>query len=369
MTSQTSETTVSSSRLSGAGQDMELMPLALQRMHHTICLPPCFQEDIPQPLASLPLPLPYVPEDANQTLARVIEEPMPSPRLPVPKPSTSRTRMCRLNSPHNTFQVFWHYYAEEFPSHNPDEGLLLAHFSDIDTSPYAPYPNKSSFLLRKWFWRDGVQKSWNDFNALLQVLKDPDFSLDDIWEMQWHSLNKRLGDSDKSKVPSSNVDTGWIQEFISLMIPFHRQMASSRNKIFEAGTFHHQSIVLVIREPLAGADGHHFHYEPYELHWQLRLKDLPIWGFGELYTSLEFHCIHQELQNSPPEPGCDLPSIVVGLMFTSDATQFTQFSDAKLWPIYLFFGNDPKYQQCKPSCHLCNYIAYLQTVCPFPISK
>jgi len=49
-------------------------------------------------------------------------------------------------------------------------------------------------------------------------------------------------------------------------------------------------------------------------------------------------------------------------MFWSDATHLTNFSDAKLWPLYLFFGGDSKYLRCKPSCHLCEHIAYFQTV-------
>lgn len=252
--------------------------------------------------------------------------------------------------------------------HDPDEGLPLLHFSDISqqTTPYSPYPNKSSFLLGEWFWQNGAQKSVKDFNALLHVLKDPDFSLDDIQETQWNSLNKQLGNSNECEAPwSSDVDAGWIEESISLTVPFHKRLANPGNKVFEAGTFHRRSIVSVIRERLAGADGHHFHYEPYELHWQPRLEESPIRVFGELYTSPEFHRVHQDLQNSPPEPGCDKPRVVVGLMFASDVTHLTQFGDAKLWPVYMYFGNDSKYRRCKPSCYLCNHIAYLQKVRPF----
>ena len=79
-----------------------------------------------------------------------------------------------------------------------------------------------------------------------------------------------------------------------------------------------------------GTDGCHFHYEPYELYWQPHLEDPPIRVFRELYTTREFHCVHQELQNSPPEPDCNLPHVAVSLMFTLDVTQLTQFGDAKL---------------------------------------
>ena len=341
------------------GQDQEVLPLAQRRTRRTIRLPHRFRDDIPQPLASLPPQQPTLPEDVDATLAGTIEE----------EPSVSRPRMRPLDSPHNVFQIFRRYNAVKFPSHDPDEGLPLAQFSNIqttDTSFYSPYPNKSSFLLGEWFWRDGAQKSVKDFNALLQVLKDPEFSLDDIQGTRWPSLNKRLGGSDQIKTP---LDAGWMQESISLVVPFYKTLPGKGNHKFEAGSFHRRSIVSVIRERLASADGQHFHFEPYELHWQPRLGDPPIRVFGELYTSPEFLRAHEELQSCPPEPGCDLPRVVVGLMFASDVTHLTQFGDVKLWPVYMYFGNDSKYRRCKPSCHLCNHIAYLQKVVLFEFIK
>ena len=327
------------------------MPIAQRRSRRTIRLPPRFRQDVPQPLASLPPQQLGLSADANSTPA---SSALADPAQPGKSP---------LDSLHNIFHVFRRYHALEFPSHDPDEGLPLAHFSDIDTPLYAPYPNKSSFLLGEWFWREGAQKSLKDFNALLQVLKDPDFSVEDIKDTRWRFLHKQLGDPDEDKVPwLSDVDAGWKEESISLKIPFHKQHKNPGNKMFEAGIFHRRSIVSIIRERLAGADACHFHYEPYELYWQPRLGDPPIRVFGELYTSREFHCVHRELQNSPREPDCNLPHVVVGLMFASDVTQLAQFGDAKLWPVYMFFGNDSKYRRCRPSCHLCNHIAYLQAV-------
>ena len=73
--------------------------------------------------------------------------------------------------------------------------------------------------------------------------------------------------------------------------------------------------------------------------------------------------MHHEVQNSIREPGCDLPRVVLGLIFASDGTQLTTFSDAKLWPVYLMFGNESKDQRSKPSCHAFEHVAYLETVC------
>ena len=57
-----------------------------------------------------------------------------------------------------------------------------------------------------------------------------------------------------------------------------------------------------------------------------------------------------------------------GLMFSSDSTQLTAFSSAKLWPIYLTFGNESlaKNRRSKLSCQAFECIAYLETVCEVP---
>jgi hypothetical protein len=119
----------------------------------------------------------------------------------------------------------------------------------------------------------------------------------------------------------------------------------------------------VIREKISGLNHSNlFHFQPYELLWQKSLDGDTIRVQSELYTSPEFIEAHQELQNSPPEPNCDLPRVVVALMFWSDATQLTSFGNTQLWPLYLSFGNDSKYLRCKPRCHLCEHVAYFQKV-------
>jgi hypothetical protein len=81
-----------------------------------------------------------------------------------------------------------------------------------------------------------------------------------------------------------------------------------------------------------------------------------------MYTSPAFAEAHRELQNSSPEPDCDLPWVVMALMFWSDGTQLTSFGSAQLWPCYLSFGNESKYCWCKPTHHLFNHVAYFQAV-------
>ncbi|KIK13776.1 hypothetical protein PISMIDRAFT_75561, partial [Pisolithus microcarpus 441] len=103
-----------------------------------------------------------------------------------------------------------------------------------------------------------------------------------------------------------------------------------------------------------------FRFKPYELCWHPSHKENDIGVHGELFTSWAFLEAHQTLQESPLQPECNLLCRVVALMFWSDATQLTTFSNAKLWPLYIYFGNDSKYERCQPSANLCSHMAYFQ---------
>jgi hypothetical protein len=132
---------------------------------------------------------------------------------------------------------------------------------------------------------------------------------------------------------------------------------------YTVGDLYPQSLVSVIREKLANPhDDSHFHYEPFELFWTPPNADQDTHIHGELYTSPAFLDAHRELQESPGEPGCNLPTFIVAMMFWSDATHLTSFGSAKLHPCYLYFGNESKYCWCRPSCNLCNHVAYFQAV-------
>jgi hypothetical protein len=151
---------------------------------------------------------------------------------------------------------------------------------------------------------------------------------------------------------------------VEIQVPFHSRSANPGLQTYTFRNFYHRSIVSIIKEKLTnGHEFQHFHLEPFELHWQPEQSTKPSRVYGELYTSPEFIAAHQTLQNSPPEPSCTLPRYIVALMFASDAANLTTFGEAKIWPLYMFFGNDSKYRRCKPSLHLCDHVAYFQKVC------
>lgn len=59
---------------------------------------------------------------------------------------------------------------------------------------------------------------------------------------------------------------------------------------------------------------------------------------------------------------CALPCVIAGLVWWPNATQLANFGTAKLWPLYMFLGNQVKYPREKPSASYCYHMAYLPSV-------
>jgi hypothetical protein len=270
------------------------------------------------------------------------------------------------------------------PSHDPEEHVDVHDVFDSATTaggasvehqssnPYHPYPNQNSFLLGEWNWNLGNQKSRESFSELLSIVGSPDFNPEEVRHTKWRKIDAILArnnfDRDSSRDEDKegewmDEDADWNITPINISVPFHSRAKKPGVQNYVIGNLYHRSFVSIIREKLSDPhDSQHFHYEPFELFWKPTDSSDDIRVHGELYTSPAFLEAHRELQDFPGEPGCDLPRVVVAMMLSSDATHLTTFGNAKLWPGYLFFGNESKYHRCKPTCHLCNHFAYFQPV-------
>jgi hypothetical protein len=275
----------------------------------------------------------------------------------------------------NKFGLFRKFFAQEPPSHDPQENISLRDLSDIpeqsapsnSNDQFFPYPNASSFRLSDWYWNDGVQKSQTNFKSLVEIVADPEFSPAEVRGVKWDQLNNKLAGGGAEEW--TDADAGWMHTPVTISVPFHPRrgvpLGDHGPSDYTITDFYHRSLTSVIREKISNKSAHrHFHYEPYELHWQPgRTPQSPTQRVhGELYTSPAFIEAHDDLQSSPSEPDCDLPRVVVALMFWSDTTHLTSFGNASVCPLYLFFGNESKHRRCKPSCHPCEHVAYFQKV-------
>lgn len=322
----------------------------------------------------LPQPPPSVPSQAT-----LLRECIP-PLNPTDVPTTTRppSQSTPFRTVRNVFGLVRQYFSSTPPSHDPEEAITLQDISFIPPvvpanlgglaepyNPFYPYPNQSSFKLGHWYWNGTVQKSHQSFKELLDIVGCPDFDPGDVEHTHWDKINSQLGASvdDEGGDEWEDEDAGWRKTQVAIEVPFSRTTAQPGAQPYVAADLYHRPLVSVIREKLANAqDDEHFHYEPYELLWQPPHLSHEVKIQGELYTSPAFMDAHRELQASTGEAGCDLPRVVAALMFWSDATQLTTFGNARLWPVYMYFGNESKYRRCRPSCHLGNHVAYFQKV-------
>jgi hypothetical protein len=355
----------------GQTDGAEDMSLALRRTRRqNRQLPKRFRDVLPQPPPTVPEEIRDLPPDSA---GRVVTS---DERSALPVRTVFRTLP-------NIFGLVRQYFSSELPSHDPEEYVTLADLSFIpgshqsneephapvassSDSQYHPYPNRSSFELGDWYWNQGVQKSQGDYMKLMDILGGSTFNAAEVSSAHWKKINSQLGVNEYDEGDGQeweDEDAGWKRTPVSIEVPFSRSTESPGPRLYEGADLYHRSIVAVLREKLANVrDDKLFHYEPYELHWTPPHLDAQVTIYGDMYTSPAFHELHRELQESPGEPGCDLPRVVAGLMFWSDATQLTSFGTAKLWPTYMYFGNESKYRRCKPSCNLSNHIAYFETV-------
>jgi hypothetical protein len=273
-----------------------------------------------------------------------------------------------LKSACNGFRLFQQYYAAHFPDHDPAQNVssndLIDTSSTLLANVYHPYPNQSSFLLGEWYWNGGEKKSQQSFQCLLEIVGHPAFHLEDVAGNNWRRIDVQLS-GDRCEGPNNGAswvdeenNGDWIKTPVKINVPFHKRMSHPGPKDFDVGILHHRKLTSVIREKITRLSTHrHLHFEPYEYFWQPNNGTEPVQVYGELYILEAFFEAHRVLQDSPREPGCELPRVVLGLKLASDGTWLTTFSSAKLCPVYLGIGNESKDRN-----QAFEHIAYLEEV-------
>ena len=90
-----------------------------------------------------------------------------------------------------------------------------------------------------------------------------------------------------------------------------------------------------------------FHFTPFKMYHMRPDGNSKERVFLEMYDSNVLWEEHNKVQCTPTDDlTCKREKVIAALMFWSDATQLASFGTAKLWPIYMLFGNLSKYVQC-----------------------
>ena len=249
-----------------------------------------------------------------------------------------------------------------------------------------PYPNLSSFLFDHQFWTSSGSKSRSDRNTLRDVIVRDDFNPSDLKGVNFEAIEKDLRQTGGS---------GWRETPLMIRVPkgvkltkAAKRAAATEQSQLRGGEpstvplerpvpgapitirdFQHRRFCDIIRETFASDPAaHSFHYHPYELRWTPPGSDSGERVHGELYTSqawLDEDAKVQSLTLDPAETNKEVPRAIAAIMLASDATGLGQFASSKAWPIYVYFGNQSKYDRAKPTQHAVHHLAYLPSVSHF----
>ncbi|KAF9785948.1 hypothetical protein BJ322DRAFT_1004956, partial [Thelephora terrestris] len=107
-----------------------------------------------------------------------------------------------------------------------------------------------------------------------------------------------------------------------------------------------------------------FHYHPCEKTYQSPVNPTlpPERVYDELYTSdtwIREDAKIQTIKLNQSVPERDLPRAIAAMMLWSDETVLNPFGQNKAWPVYLFFGNQPKRERSALTAGGGRHLAYL----------
>ena len=315
-----------------------------------------------RPKRNYQLPARY--EDVNPEPLRPLEAENEQPTAVLP-----RLRLIvrnRLRTAANSFGLLREYlYRPSFDpdSFIPEEDLHQVGGIDHISLPPSPIPvhrNESVEMLMNWKDSGTSTKLDAEVNCLVKdVLLDPNFKLEDLQGFNVARENQR---SDAAEKKSPFFDSFQTAD-INIEVP-------SGTRGVPPGTFAvpgllYRKLTAVIQvafseSPLAS----HFHFSPFKaFHRSPSGKEERI--FTELYDSDLFIEEHDNVQRAPlppDQPDCKLEKVLAALMFWSDSTHLANFGTAKLWPIYLLFGNASKYIRGRPNSGACQHVAYIPSL-------
>ena len=262
----------------------------------------------------------------------------------------------------------------------------------------SPYLNLSSFLFDHHFWTTSTSKSRNDRDALQALIGHPDFKPDDIKDTRFHQIEEEL--RGRSSRNNWEQERGWRKSELYIGIPtgekqtaaVRREKAAHEARVQNAphpppstkanldglpiliGDFYHRSICEVIRETFSqDPAARTFHYHPCEKTYRSPASPTPATErvYDELWTSdmwIREDAKVQTLKLDQSVPERDLPRAIAAMMLWSDETILNRFGQNAAWPVYLFFGNQPKRERSAPTAGGGRHLAYLPDVSRFTLS-
>lgn len=373
--------------------DPILISLKPTRTGRTRFLPSRLRDNLPSLSRSMPgtfemLCKPKTPPPTPDPPLASSPEPSPSPEPPAP--------MTYISTEPDDFGIYRSY--PELPNSIPDEEVSMADVCEgagfpvvppsnplsvfglatqaLHDNIIAPFMNVTVFRLMAWFHNKSQTKSIADLDRLVkEVILPDDFRQD---HLKGFSTQKVLKDVDNFGGPRYTLQPadGWIEGSVKIPVPCTGvQQSEADAPLYEVKNIYYRKPLEVIKAVFQSEQSQKFHYTPFKLFRKQPSPACPdlnsIRLHSELYNSDAFLDEHEKVQRqrsdryqqNPDDPLLRVPTALAGMMFWSDATKVGTWGDESMWPIYLYFGNQSKYDRAKPSSFAAHHLAYIPKVC------
>ncbi|KAJ1299373.1 hypothetical protein OPQ81_011048 [Rhizoctonia solani] len=309
---------------------------------------------------------------------RRVIQPLPTFHPPPPAPAAAtRKTFCTQNDTFGRYRVYSGQPTTIPDVEAPMSVILPKHPSDCTAllvrsvkEIIYPCPNISTFYVQAHHWLRGNTKSLNDRERLCdEVLARPDFNPRDVVGYSFKTLDKQLCESAKTRNTFCPPSEGWSSVSLSLEIPpIHQTAAMLKRRTtplpkqyLAVPGLRSRKLTDIVYQAFSKNNPKTFHYEPYTEYYEPPGRPgARIRIFGEIYSSPSMLKAHQEVQRLKiADTECQYPHCVAYMMCGSDGLQFGAFCHVTGHPIYVFFGNESKYERCKPTSNTCYHVAHI----------
>ncbi len=282
--------------------------------------------------------------------------------------------------------------------------------------PYAPFPNVTTFDMLYWQNSGSNMKSDQQMNALATEVMQAD-GFEPAHLVQFDAARAlRLLDNyveEDTGSPLSAKD-GWLQGKVSVRVPKEGVRYSSEDAapLFTLEGVWHRSFREVLRSALQQDCMKDWHMIPHHLYVKAdpagkqrassptpscssqstasstssssscstssssstssrrsttlssSADDEDERAYSEIFNAdvaLEEDAAMRAQPRQPGDPD-DLEYCVTLICLYSDATRLTNFGTSKLWPLYMYIGNQSKYVRGQPTAYAAYHMAYIPSV-------
>ncbi|KAJ3847524.1 hypothetical protein EV368DRAFT_69040 [Lentinula lateritia] len=297
------------------------------------------------------------------------DEPEPAPTEMTAAEQRSSTRTLpriilivrdKLKTQLNVFGL-WHEYPDR-PSHDPDGEVGLEDLSNLprseepkdnehpedsrDDSPLNP----TQTLLAGWQNNGNSTKSNSKMDGLARILQRPDFHVTELKGYNAQAANEKITKADEDWERNQFKDS-FIETAVEIEVPSGSPQIPSKK--FRIPQLLYRDPLSVIRAAFADRLASQFHFVPFKLYQEIDSDDgetISQRVQTDLYNSDVFLEEHKNLRRAPTDDK------------DCKREKLANFGTAKLWPIYMLFGNLSKYIRASPNTGADHHLAYIPTI-------